>query len=70
MKKRNVIGILLYLFGIILFVVYNSSVVSGSPIHLQYVQRVIICSIAVILLEWHRLSIKAKHLLEGSSGPQ
>lgn len=40
MKKRNVISILLYLLGVVLFVIANSSVVSGSPIHLAYFQRV------------------------------
>ncbi|MHA5221585.1 hypothetical protein [Dysosmobacter sp. Phy] len=29
------------------FVIANSAVVSGSPIHLTYVQRVILCSAAV-----------------------
>lgn len=47
MKKRNVISILLYLLGIALFVISNSSVVSGSPIHLTYFQRVILCGAAV-----------------------
>ena len=47
MKKRNVISILLYLLGIALFVIANSAVVSGSPIHLTYFQRVILCSAAV-----------------------
>lgn len=47
MKKRNVISILLYLLGVGLFVIANSAVVSGSPIHLTYVQRVILCSAAV-----------------------
>lgn len=36
MKKRNVISILLYLLGAALFVISNSAVVSGSPIHLTY----------------------------------
>ena len=60
MKKRNVIGILLYLFGIVLFVISNSSTVSGSPIHLQYVQRVIICSIAVISIGMAPFVYKSK----------
>ena len=60
MKKRNVIGILLYLFGIVLFVISNSSTVSGSPIHLQYVQRVIICSIAVIFIGMAPFVYKSK----------
>lgn len=47
MKKRNVISIILYLLGVILFIISNSSVVSGSPIHLEYFQRVILCGIAV-----------------------
>ena len=47
MKKRNVISILLYLLGVGLFVIANSAVVSGSPIHLTYFQRVILCSAAV-----------------------
>ena len=63
MKKRNVIGILLYLFGIVLFVISNSSTVSGSPIHLQYVQRVIICSIAVISIGMAPFVYKSKTTL-------
>ena len=47
MKNRNVISILLYMFGVALFVISNSSVVSGSPIHLTYFQRVILCGTAV-----------------------
>ncbi len=47
MKKRNVISILLYLLGVVLFVISNSSVVSGSPIHLEYFQRILLCGIAV-----------------------
>lgn len=47
MKKRNVISILLYLLGAALFVISNSAVVSGSPIHLTYFQRVILCGAAV-----------------------
>ena len=47
MKKRNVISILLYLLGMALFVIANSAVVSGGPIHLTYFQRVILCSAAV-----------------------
>ena len=47
MKKRNGLSILLYLLGIALFVTANSAVVSGSPINLTYVQRVILCSAAV-----------------------
>lgn len=47
MKKRNVISILLYLLGIALFVISNYSVVSGSPIHLDYFQRVVLCGVAV-----------------------
>ena len=47
MKKRNVISIFLYLLGVALFVIANSAVVSGSPIHLTYFQRVILCGTAV-----------------------
>ena len=47
MKKRNVISILLYLLGVVLFVFSNSSVASGSPIHLEHFQRVLLCCIAV-----------------------
>ena len=50
MKKRNVISILLYLLGAALFVISNSSVVSGSPLHLEYFQRVVLCSTAVCAL--------------------
>ena len=45
--KRNVLSILLYLLGIALFVISNNSAVSGSPIHLEYFQRVVLCSAAV-----------------------
>ena len=47
MKKRNVISIFLYLLGVALFIIANFSVVSGSPIHLTYFQRVILCGTAV-----------------------
>ena len=47
MKKRNVISISLSLLGAALFIVSNSSVVSDSPIHLEYVQRVVLCGAAV-----------------------
>ena len=47
MKRRNLISILLYLLGAILFIISNSSVVSGSPIHFEYFQRVIFCVVAV-----------------------
>lgn len=50
MKKRNAISVLLYLLGVALFVIANSSVVSGSPIHLRYFQRVILCSAAVCFI--------------------
>ena len=50
MKKRNVLSILLYLLGIALFVIANSSVVSGSPIHLTYFQRVVLCGTAVCFI--------------------
>ena len=47
MKKRNVVSILLYLLGVVLFVISNSSVVSGSPIYLEYFQRVVLCGVAI-----------------------
>lgn len=47
MKKRNVISILLYLMGSILFIISNLSVTSHSLIDLEYYQRIILCSIAV-----------------------
>lgn len=47
MKRRNAISVLLYLLGVSLFVIANSSVVSGSPIHLTYFQRVVLCGTAV-----------------------
>ena len=47
MKKSKVISVLLYLLGVILFVISNSAVVSGSPIHLEYFQRVLLCGAAV-----------------------
>ena len=47
MKRRNAISVLLYLFGVALFVTANSSVVSGSSIHLTYFQRVVLCGAAV-----------------------
>lgn len=47
MKKRNVVSILLYLLGAALFVISNYSVVSGSPVDLDYFQRVVICGAAV-----------------------
>ena len=47
MKKRNMISISLSLLGVALFVIANSTVVSGSPIHLTYFQRVILCNAAV-----------------------
>ena len=47
MKKRNVISVLLYLLGVVLFVISNFSAVSGSPIHLEHFLRVILCGIAV-----------------------
>lgn len=47
MKRRNAISVLLYLLGVALFVIANSSVVSGSPIHLTYFQRVVLCGAAV-----------------------
>ena len=50
MKKRNVIGISLYLLGAALFVISNYSVVSGSPITLAYVQRAALCGAAVCFI--------------------
>ena len=47
MKKKTLAGIFLYLLGIVLFVVSRSGVVSGSPIHLAYRQRVLLCSAAL-----------------------
>ncbi len=47
MKRRNLISIFLYLLGAILFIISNSSVVSGSPIHFEFFQRVILCGVAV-----------------------
>ena len=47
MKRRNAISVLLYLLGVALFVTANSSVVSGSPIHRTYFQRVVLCGAAV-----------------------
>lgn len=47
MKRRNAVSVLLYLLGIALFVIANSSVVSDSPIHLTYFQRVVLCGTAV-----------------------
>lgn len=47
MKKRNAISFLLYLLGVVLFVVSNLSTVSGSPIHLEHLLREILCGIAV-----------------------
>ncbi len=47
MKKRNAVGILCYLLGTALFVIAQSAVVSGSPVELSYVQRVILCAAAV-----------------------
>lgn len=47
MKRRNAVSVLLYLLGVSLFVIANFSVVSGSPIHLTYFQRVVLCGAAV-----------------------
>ena len=47
MNKRNIISILLYPLGTILFILSNLSVVSGSPINLSYSQRVVFCGAAV-----------------------
>ena len=48
--KRKVMGVVCYLLGVVLFVVSNSAVVSGSPIHLSYFQRVVLCGAAVCSL--------------------
>ena len=45
--KRNVMGVVCYLLGVVLFVVANSAVVSGSPVLLTYGQRVLLCGAAV-----------------------
>jgi len=47
MKKRNVISILLYLIGSVLFIISNLSVTSHSLIDLEHYQRIILCSVAV-----------------------
>lgn len=47
MKKGNVVSILLYLLGVVFFIISNSAVVSGSPIHLEYFYRVVLCGVAV-----------------------
>ena len=41
--KRKVMGVLCYLLGVVLFVIANSAVVSGSPIQLSYFQRAALC---------------------------
>ena len=64
MKKRNVISILLYLLGVVLFVIANSSIVSGSPIHLEYFQRVILCSVAVCSIGIALFIYKSKTIAE------
>ena len=64
MKKRNVISILLYLLGVILFVISNSSVVSGSPIHLEHFQRVILCGVAVFSIGTAPFIYKSKTKVE------
>ena len=63
MKKRTVIGILLYLLGVVLFVISNSSVVSGSPIHLEHYQRIILCSVAVGSIAIAPFVFKAKSVV-------
>lgn len=45
--KRNALGVVCYLLGVVLFVAANSAVVSGSPISLSYGQRVLLCGAAV-----------------------
>ena len=45
--KRKVMGVLCYLLGVVLFVIANSAVVSGSPIQLSYFQRAALCGAAV-----------------------
>ena len=62
MKNRNLISILLYLLGVILFIISNSSGVSGSPIHLAYFQRIILCCAAVSSVAIAPLYIKQKHI--------
>ena len=47
MKRRNLLSLLLYLLGAVLVLIANSSVVSGSPIKMEYFQRVILCGAAV-----------------------
>ena len=47
MTGRNMMSLLLYLLGAVLFVISNSSIVSGSPIRLEYVPRVALCGAAV-----------------------
>lgn len=60
MKKINVISILLYVLGIALFVISNYSVVSGSPIHLEYFQRVVLCGAAVCSIGTASFTYKSK----------
>ena len=45
--KRKVMGVLCYLLGVVLFVIANSAVVSGSPIQLSYFQRAALCGAAI-----------------------
>lgn len=64
MKKRNMISILLYLLGVVLFVISNSSVVSGSPIHLAHFQRVVLCGAAVCSIGTAPFIYKSKTRVE------
>ena len=50
MRKRNAIGILLYLLGVVLFVLSNYAALSGSPILLVHFQRVVLCGMAVFFI--------------------
>jgi len=60
MKKSNMPGIALCLLGAVLFIISNWSVVSGSPIHLEHFQRVVLCSIAAALIGAAPFVYKAK----------
>ena len=61
-KRRIIVGVLLYLIGAALFIISNSSVVSGSPIALEYFERIILCSAAVITLAAAPFVYKTKTL--------
>jgi len=64
MKKRNIIGIVLYLLGVVLFLISNFSVVSGSPIHLEYFHRIILCGVAVCSIGTAPFIYKSKTKVE------